>query len=382
MSEPELRRLVRLFRRNQLEGGFPGGQLVVRRRGVLVVDEAVGLARGWDGREGEMRAPVTATTRFPVFSAGKAVIAIVVAMLEERGLLDVHAPIAEIFPEFASRPGKERITTLDVLTHTAGMLMPEFCNSWHDWPDWEKVRAAMIEAAPVHKRGKLAYHPLEYGWLLSEVVRQVTGESLQDFVRKELAEPLGLPALRFGADPELFENTARSYTTADKPVEIAGMKFTQIVDALEPDSPLVEAFIPGAGLVSDAATLAAFYEFLVAGGATREGKQLLSEKTIRTYTKRAIYGWDRTNRVPIALARGFFVGAWGPSVYGWFGTRDCFGHPGAFSTVAFGDHRTGISAAIVTNANKSPMDLVSRMAPICHRILRSAGRARFRLTGS
>jgi CubicO group peptidase (beta-lactamase class C family) len=372
MSSRELQRLVRLWRRNQIEGGFPGGQIAVRRHGVLVLNESIGLARGWDDRAGEQRSPVTTTTQFPVFSAGKAVIAVVIAMLEERGKLDINAPIADLFPEFATAPGKEEITPLDVLTHTAGMLMPEFCNAWLDWPDWDKVRAALIAAPPVHKRGKLAYHPLEYGWLLSEVIQRAAGVSLQDFLRTELAEPLGLPALRFGADKSKLESHARSYTTAKKPLEVAGMQFTRIVDALGPDSPLVDAFIPGAGLVCDAATLAGFYEFLVHGGVTRTGQRLISEKQVRLYTKRAIYGWDRTNKVPIALSRGFFVGAWGPSVYGWFGTRDCFGHPGAFSTVAFGDHRTGISAAVVSNANKSPIDLVKRMAPVCHRILRAA----------
>ena len=381
MSDVRLRRLVRSFRRDQLAGGFPGGQIAVRRRGHLLVNEAVGLARGWDGRPGETRAPATTRTRFPVFSAGKAVIAVVVAMLEERGLLDIEAPIAEVFPEFSeSVPGKEAITTLDVLTHTAGMLMPEFCNSWDDWPDWDKVRAALIAAPPVHKRGKLAYHPLEYGWLLGEVVERAGGVSLEDFVRNELAGPLGLPGLRFGVDRDELDGTARSYTTAKKPVSIAGMQFSKIVDALGPESTLVDAFIPGAGLVADAATLAAFYEFLVGGGVTQSGERLMRAETVRRYTKRAIYGWDRTNRVPIALSQGFFVGAWGPSVYGWFGTRECFGHPGAFSSVAFGDHRTGISAAIVTNANKSPMDLVRRMAPLCHQILRAARPRRLRRT--
>jgi CubicO group peptidase (beta-lactamase class C family) len=322
-----------------------------------------------------MRAPATTTTRFPVFSAGKGVIAIVVAMLEERGLLDISAPIAEAFPEFgASVPGKDQITTLDVLTHTSGMLMPQFCRTWDDWADWDKVRAALVAAPPVHRRGKLAYHPLEYGWLLSEVVERASGVPLEDFVRTELAEKLGLPGLRFRTLPADLERTARSYSTAKKPLLVAGMQFSEILDDLGPESPLLEAFIPGAGLVSDAATLAAFYEFLVRGGVTQDGRRLLSEETIRTYTKRHIYGWDRTNRVPIALSRGFFVGAWGPSVYGWYGTRSCFGHPGAFSTIAFGDHRTGISAAIVTNANRSPIDLVLRMAPLCHRILRSVRR--------
>lgn len=64
-------------------------------------------------------------TPLPLFSAGKPLAAIAIAMLEDRGTLDVRAPIAQIFPEFAQHD-KEKITTLDVLTHRSGMLMPEF----------------------------------------------------------------------------------------------------------------------------------------------------------------------------------------------------------------------------------------------------------------
>src|SRR5207253_1695025 len=99
-------------------------------------DVAVGIARGWRppraeaARRGAPHAdgavvPVTPKTRFVVFSAGKPLVALAIALLEERGLLDVHAPIAELLPEFR-RGGKERITTLDVLTHRGGILMHDF----------------------------------------------------------------------------------------------------------------------------------------------------------------------------------------------------------------------------------------------------------------
>lgn len=89
---------------------------------------------------GESEPPVYAqsTTPFPVLSAGKPLAATVIAKLEDRGVLDIQSPIAQIFPEFA-RHNKEEITTLDVLTHRSGCLMPGFLTNTQIWGDREAV---------------------------------------------------------------------------------------------------------------------------------------------------------------------------------------------------------------------------------------------------
>ena len=100
MDAGRLARVVELFNSQQLSGSFPGGQLVLRRNGKLVLSEAIGIARGFRPNEPIPPMQVQSTTPFPVFSAGKPLAAIVIAMLEDRGVLDVNAPIAQIFPEF------------------------------------------------------------------------------------------------------------------------------------------------------------------------------------------------------------------------------------------------------------------------------------------
>lgn len=117
---------------------------------------------------------------FPILSAGKPLAAIVIAVLEDRGALDVEEPIAEIFPEFG-RHGKERITTLDVLTHRSGLLMPDFVQKMDLWGDRAAVQRALADTVPSRLRGTLAYGPHEYGWILSEVVLRVDGRSLAAF---------------------------------------------------------------------------------------------------------------------------------------------------------------------------------------------------------
>lgn len=364
-----LRKVVEQFRAQQARGRFPAGQLAVRRHGRLILDEAAGFARGADRLSPCV--PATPTTRFVVYSAGKPLIAMAVALLEERGLLDVNAPIAEVFPEFGRR-GKERITPLDVLTHRGGILMPEFIRRVHDWADWDRVVDALCAVRPTYPRGVLAYHPLEYGWVLAEVVRRVAGCPLPQFLERELTGPAGLDGLRFGVGAEELTHLAQSYWLGPRSVKLAQVNMAALLSEVNTTPELFTAFIPGAGLVTDAAHLAAFYDLLASGFTARDGRPLLSADTIRRYTARHAFGFDRTNRVPLAVGRGFLLGTQGPSVYGWWNSGACFGHAGAFCTVAFADQRTGLAAAFVTNGNHSPREMVGRFPGILGRLRATA----------
>ena len=123
---------------------------------------------------------------------------------------------------------------------------------------------------------------------------------------------------------------------------------------------------PAVSLVTDAASLAAYYEFLQADGRSTDGSQLISQKTLRRYTSRNIYSWDRSLNTPLAVGRGFIVGSTGPSSFGWWRTNQCFGHAGGFCTLAFTDYHTKISAAIVTNGNRGLTDFFRRFVPLAH----------------
>lgn len=363
MDPRGLERALALFTRQHQRGLFPGGQLVVRRHGRLALCAAVGLARGFRPKEGEPPQPVTSATRFAVFSASKAVVAVAVAMLEERGALDVLAPVARYFPAFAANH-KEDITVLDVLTHRAAVFTPELLARPSDWGDAEKVRAALVAAVPRFPRGTLAYMPYEYGWILAEVVRGATGRDLEAFIREEVAAPLGLPGLRFGAASADLPKLARTYWLGARPVQVAQVELSKVFERDNNLPEVLTAFVPGAGLVCTATDLAVFYDALAQGGVTREGRRLLREDTLRRYTTLNVASFDRSNRVPLRVGRGFLVGWRGPSVYGWWGTQDCFGHAGAFCTVAFADAELGLAAAIVTNGNSGPYDLLFRSAAL------------------
>ena len=286
----------------------------------------------------------------------------VIALLEDRGLLDVEAPMAEIFPEFGEH-GKQRITTLDVLTHRSGMLMPDFIQERHRWADKHAVQSALIDTVPVYPRGTLAYHPYEYGWLLSEIVFRVEGRELPDFFVDEIANPLQLPALKYGLAGRELDSLAYLYWLGKSKVMVAGVNVAENFE-WQNYQEFLNARNPAVSLVCDAASLAAFYDFLLNGGKTPSGRQLISDEIIRKYTTRQVLSWDRSLRTPIALGRGFMVGTWFPSNFGWWNTGGCFGHAGGYCCLAFGDYETNISVAILTNANRKLFDSTRRFLPL------------------
>lgn len=366
-GEIDVRRLARTlvrFAAQQVRGDFPGGQLVARWRGRVIARLALGVRAGWRPEEGVPRAPVAHDTPFAVFSAGKPVVALAIALCEERGLLDVDAPIAERLPGFGSH-GKQEITTRDVLTHRAGLLLEELEARPEQWEDWEAVRRAVLDAKPAFPRGTLAYSPLGFGWVLAVLVEEVTGAPFHGFVAREISAPLELPALRFGAAGRSTESFARSYWLAKRPVHVAGRDVGADFERVNNSAGFLRALVPGAGLVTDAATLAAFYDMLLRGGVARSGRRLVSEALLARYLRREVLGFDRSNRAPLAVGRGFLLGTPFPSIYGAFGTSRVFGHAGAFATLALADPDRELAAAIVTNGNGSRGDLLRRFMPLC-----------------
>ena len=377
MDQNILLKVVKLFQHQQSSGAFPGGQMVVRRHGKVVVNESIGIARGFRTAEPNI-INVQQNTPFPVYSTGKPLAAIVIALLEERGLLDIQAPIAEIIPEFACH-GKDKITIIDVLTHRAGILVPSL-SAENKLSDHEASLNLLINSKPMYSLGTFAYMPLEYGILLCEIVRRITGKALADFFHDEFAIPLHLPALKFGLGDRSIESLAYSYWLGTKKVsyyigkEKVVIPYSKVAEIFEEANNHKESFKftnPASSMITDAASLAAFYEFLVNNGVTNTGEKLLSEKIIHEYTKCSVSGWNRTlAKTYLSVGRGFILGTLLPSpyAYGWWNTKQCFGHPGSFSSVAFGDHKTKLAVAIFTNGNRGLSDFAKRFIPINHQL--------------
>lgn len=372
IDQESRRLLVSSVERLVARGRVPGAQLAVRWRGEAIHTSVHGVARGFRAEEGERPVPVRDDTAFAVFSAGKPVVATAIAILEERGSIDPRLPVAHYFPEFA-RHGKHAITVLDVLTHRSGVLLPDLSQRPELWADREQVRAALAEAVPRYPRGTLAYAPLEYGWILGDLVERVAGAPFPDFVEREIAAPLGLPALGFGARGRSHAALARAYWLGGSEW-VAGYDVGRNFEAVNNAAVFLDADLPGAGLITDARSLAAFYELWLNGGTVPNGVRLFSREIAAAYLARHGIGVDRSNRVPLAVARGFLLGTPWPSAYGWWATSRCFGHAGAFSTLAFADPERRLAVALVTNGNRGRRELLRDLMPVVHAVRRTFAR--------
>src|SRR5205823_8720320 len=153
--------------------------------GELVVDL-------WGGYADAARTrPWTRDTIVNVFSTTKAMTALCAHLLVDRGLLDLDAPVARYWPEFA-QAGKEGITTRHLLTHSAGLAALRRSLPTEALYDWTRMVEALAAEAPWWEPGSAnGYHAMTYGYLVGEVVRRLTGKTLGRFLRGEVTAPLG-----------------------------------------------------------------------------------------------------------------------------------------------------------------------------------------------
>lgn len=200
--DPRFSRVREAFERNFAEGEELGAAVAVHLDGELVVDLWDGVADRHTGRAWEADTPAFA------YSCTKAVAATVLLRLAERGLVDVRAPVADVWPEFAAG-GKEAVTVEHVLTHSCGLPVIETPVPVAEFEDLPAIAARLAGQRPLWEPGTAhGYHALTYGFLVGEVVRRVTGKSVGELVAAEIAGPLGLD-LWVGAPDDVIPRAAR-----------------------------------------------------------------------------------------------------------------------------------------------------------------------------
>jgi CubicO group peptidase (beta-lactamase class C family) len=126
-----------------------------------------------------------------VFSTTKAPAALVLHVLAERGAIDLDAPVAAYWPEFA-RAGKQALRVRDLLAHRAGLAALRAPLPVEALWDWKQMTDALATEAPWWEPGtESGYHAMTYGFLVGEVARRAAGRTLGAFFRDEVARPLG-----------------------------------------------------------------------------------------------------------------------------------------------------------------------------------------------
>ena len=202
-------------------GVHPAIALCVRREGAVVLDRAIGHAKGNGPQDTADTEKVLATpdTPFCIFSATKGTTATLIHLLDERGVLHIGDPVAEYLPEFA-RNDKADITIGHVLSHRSGIpSAPKEALDLDLVNDWEGQREYMYNSKPMSRAGKRqAYHAVSGGAVLGEVVREVTGKSIRDVLVAEILDPLGFRWMNYGVAEQDVDKVGFNYPTGPPPV--------------------------------------------------------------------------------------------------------------------------------------------------------------------
>jgi CubicO group peptidase (beta-lactamase class C family) len=308
------------------------GQLVVLRRGRVVLDRAIGA----DPR-----------ALFIVYSCSKPYVALLAHLLTERGQLSLDEPVAARWPRFG-RHGKGGITARHVLTHRAGV--PDDHALWGllTAPSWAASVWRMEELRPHWPPDEVtAYHALTYGWILGELVRRAGGVPVQRLLREALLEPLGLHDTFLGL-PDREWGRAVPMVPAGGRVELGNaLVFNR--------RRYRRAVAPAATVSATARDLARLFEMLRLGGSLH-GTRVLAPETVAEARRPALPApeLDRALGRTTRWAHGFHLGGVGsPADLGRFmgdlGRPEAFGCIGADCCTAWADPGRELVFAYVTS---------------------------------
>ena len=240
--EPGWEKVADAFQANFDADKEHGAAVAVYKDGKPVVDLWGGVADPESGRPWERDSIAL------VFSSTKGMTAILALMLAQRGDLDIDAPVAQYWPEFAAH-GKETIPVRYLLSHQAGLAAVDRRFDIDEFCTWEAIVDELAAAKPMWEPGTHhAYHALTYGHLVGEVMRRITGKSVGELFQDEIVKPLGLSAW-IGLPESQEPRVAR--LTAAPPVEPEALQ--QLLDSVFGEGSLFDRSVLGAppGLVTE-----------------------------------------------------------------------------------------------------------------------------------
>ncbi len=358
-------------------GVHPALQLCVRRNGRVVIDRALGHARGNGPHDGPEVEKVLATpeTPFCVFSTSKGITAMLIHVLQERGLLEIHDRVADYIPEYAVH-GKDHTTIAHVLAHRAGIptLPPGMLDLDH-LGDREHLVRAVSEAKPFVRPGTLlAYHAVTGGFVLGEIIQRVTGRPMREVLAEEILDPLGFRWGSYGVRPGDVDRVGLDYVTgppllpplSNLAARVLGYPLERVVE-LSGDPRFRTAVIPSANVITTANELSRFFEVFRCGGEL-DGVRVARPETVRrALLEQSRLEIDLSLGFPMRYSYGLMLGAKVLSLYG-LDTDAAFGHLGLSNIVGWADPERGLSAALITSGKALVYPELPRFYAVMQRI--------------
>ncbi|MFM8650134.1 MAG: serine hydrolase domain-containing protein [Actinomycetota bacterium] len=305
--DPRFEKMREILSANIDSGEDVGASVAVVHNGEMVVD----IWGGWVDEKHS--APWSSDTIVNVWSSTKTQMALCALMLADCGELDLDAPVATYWPEFAAN-GKGGVLVRHLLSHTSGVSGWDQPIEVSDLYDWTKSTAKLAAQAPWWEPGTSSgYHALNQGHLIGEVIRRITGLKLGEFFRREVAEPLGLD-FHIGLRESEFGRVSNVIPPPPLPVDMS---------QLDPNSVVVKTFsgpAPGAEAAwtrewrqadigaanghGNARSLAWAQSAISNGGVVR-GHRLLGQKTIDQIFRVQSDGMDQVLMAPVKFGIGY-----------------------------------------------------------------------------
>ena len=349
-----------------LTSGFEvGAALAVYLDGEPVIDLWGGYA------DAERSRPWRRDTIVNLYSVGKAISAVCLLRLADAGLVELDAPVARYWPEFA-QANKARLPVRYLLTHQAALPAVARPLPSGSWRSWDTIADALAAQAPWWELGAgHGYHVNTQGFLIGELVRRVTGKPFGAYLRESITEPANVDFF-VGFGPELDARCADVLPIRPSP-EAAEPQRQLAVDPRGLDGPLLMRYnayrnppeISGMGVINtrewraaelpstnghgNARAVARFYSAL-AGDGRLDGVQLLSPETIARASAEHVYGDDIVLQRPTRFGLGFQLTMaerrLGPS-------PRAFGHFGAGGSLGFADPDRRLAFGYAMNQGRS-----------------------------
>jgi len=316
----------------------------------------------WGGHADAARTrPWARDTIVNLFSVGKAITAICAHRLVEAGRLDLDAPVARYWPEFA-QAGKEHLLVRHLLTHQAGLPAVAQPLPPGAWAEWGTMTAALAAQAPWWEPGRgHGYHVNTQGFLIGEVVRRVAGQSIGTYLRESLADPASID-FHIGLGPEHDERCADFLPPAPPPSpsreDLGGLTLMRLHAYRNP------ANLSGMGIVNtrawraaevpstnghgNARAVARLYSAL-AGDGSLDGVHVLAPETVARAITEQVNGPDIVLERPTRYGLGFQLTMperrLGPN-------PRAFGHFGAGGSLGFADPDARVAIGYAMNQGR------------------------------
>ena len=313
---------------NQFNLGLDiGSSLAVTYEGEIVIDIWAGT------RDKAQTLPWEENTIVNVFSSTKNATSLSAYVLADQGKLDFSAPVAKYWPEFAQK-GKENILVSHIMSHSSGLPGWDEPVAGNDLYYPDKVGALFETQEPWWDPGTaLGYHAISVGNLMGEIIKRISGKTVGNFFKDEIADPLDID-FHIGLEDKHHSRVAEIHQAVESnPEDIFELEEGSVMQKVmtngiitAPDANTPEwrrAEIPAAGGHGNGRSIAESMA-LIANGGTYKGKRIFSEDLIQYALEEQVRGNDLVLVEPLRWGIGFGLPIDNASWMGYLEEGACF----------------------------------------------------------